>query len=199
MNGLRNEIFSGAAFALDQNRAGFAGGHFVDELHQFRNFSRDADDFAVAGMPPDFAAQGLDFVPQRSCFERILQSDRELFEIDGLADEIVGAETKRRFHFVELRIGGDHDHARGFPGLFDFFENLNPAQVRKVDIEKNGIHAFLLEHLKRLFSRARFKGLKAKFRALLREGPANELVVDNENPFLGHGLGYHRQSRAFIA
>jgi hypothetical protein len=51
-----------------------------------------------------------------------------------------------------------------------------------VDVE-NSIHTFLLQRLERFFSAARLDGLKAKFSALLREGPTNQLVVDNQNPF----------------
>ena len=51
----------------------------------------------VTGSPPDFAAQRLDLRPKAPASERILQRDAQLFEIDGLADEIVGAQPHAAF------------------------------------------------------------------------------------------------------
>jgi hypothetical protein len=70
-----------------------------------------------------------------------------------------------------------------------------------VDVEENGIHDLLLEHLERLLSSARFDGLEAEFGALLREGPTNQLVVvDNQNPFLSHAVTVSpNDGRGFIA
>ena len=48
VDGLGDEILAGAAFALDENCGGLAGGDLLDEVHQLRHFRRDADDAFVS-------------------------------------------------------------------------------------------------------------------------------------------------------
>src|ERR1041385_5138190 len=45
-------------------------------------------------------------------FKRIANRDAQLFEVDGLADEIVCATTQGRDGITDLNVTRDHDHDR---------------------------------------------------------------------------------------
>src|SRR5208283_523699 len=100
MDRFGNQVFTGAAFSLNQDSCGGAGGNFVDELHQFRDFARDPNDIVIARSPPNFISQRLHFGTERSSFQRVLQRNVQLIEVDGLADEIVSAQPQSRFYIV---------------------------------------------------------------------------------------------------
>ena len=102
MNRLGHQVLAGSAFALDQNCASFAGRDFLDELHQLGHFSRHANHVVIAGAPAHFSAQGFHFRAQRARFQGVLQRYAKLFVIDGLADEVVRAQTTRSASYAAL-------------------------------------------------------------------------------------------------
>ena len=57
MNCLRHQILAGSTLSLNQNRAGFAGRHFLNKLHQLGHLPRDANHLVIARAPPHFSAQ----------------------------------------------------------------------------------------------------------------------------------------------
>ena len=89
----------------------------LDEAQQLRHLLRDADDVVIAGAAAHLAAQRLNFGAQAGGFERVLDGDRELVEVQRLADEIVGAQLQRGLHVLQLRVGGDHDDGASVAGL----------------------------------------------------------------------------------
>ena len=177
MNGLRHQVFACPAFPLNQNRTGFAGGHFVHELHQFSHFSRHANDIVIAGAPAHFSAQGLHFVAERSRFQRVLQRDAEFLVIDRLADKVVRAQPQRGFHIFQLRIGRHHDDCARVAALLQLFQDLNAALAGQVHVKQYGVRRLVLQRAQRFFSIGSLNALVAVFDALLRKRPAHEFFV----------------------
>ena len=75
VDGLGNQIFAGAAFALNQDSGGLAGGHFLHEAHELRCFGRDCDDLVISSVAADLSTQRLDFGAQARSLQRVLDGD----------------------------------------------------------------------------------------------------------------------------
>ena len=177
VNPLGDKVFAGAALALNKDRGSFAGGDFLDEDHHLLHFFRFGDNVVIAGAAPDLSAQRFDLVAQAAGFERVLDGDGEFVEIEGLADEIVGAELERVFHVVELRIGGDHDDgARATVGL-DVLQHLETADVGQAHVEQHQVRDFLVREANRRSAVGGFDDFVTPLLALLAQRPADELFV----------------------
>ena len=98
----------------------------------------------IAGIAPHLAAQRFDLCAQAIRFERVLNGDAKLLEIQRLADEIVGAKLERGLHVVKLRVGRDHDDRRRVGSFLDLFENLDAAHVGHAHIEQNQVGRLVL-------------------------------------------------------
>src|SRR5215467_657393 len=75
VDGLGNEIFAGAALSLNKDGGSFAGGNFLDEIHQLDALRRHGDEVVIASVAADLAAQRANFGAQAVGFERILNRD----------------------------------------------------------------------------------------------------------------------------
>ena len=113
------------------------------EAHQLGRLRRDGDDFVITGGAADLATQRLDLGAQARRFQRILDGDAQFFEVERLADEVVGAQLKRGLHVIELRIGRDHDDRRRVGSFLNLLENLDAAQVGHADVEQNQVGRFV--------------------------------------------------------
>ena len=97
-------------------------------------FCRDANHVVVPGAPTDFAAQRLDLGAQAGGFQRILYRDRQLVEVERLADEVIGAQLERRFDVFQLRVGGDHDDRARVTGFLELFQDVDAAGVGQAHV-----------------------------------------------------------------
>jgi hypothetical protein len=68
VNGLGDEIFAGATFALDENCAGFAGCDFANEVEHFLHLLRFGDDLVISGTPAYLSARLSTFIFQATGF-----------------------------------------------------------------------------------------------------------------------------------
>ena len=66
MNGLGDQIFTGAALALHQDRSRLTGGDLAHEAEQLRHLLRDTYHVVVARATADLTAQRLDLGAQAS-------------------------------------------------------------------------------------------------------------------------------------
>ena len=81
----------------------------------------------------------MHFGAQAGSFERVLDGDVQLVEIDRLADEVVGSQLERSFDVVELRIGGDHDDGAGVAAFLELIEHLDAGEIGHADVEQDQI------------------------------------------------------------
>ena len=75
VDGLGDQIFAGAAFALNEDCGGLAGGHLLHEAHQLGYLRRDCDDLVISGVAAHLSTQGLDFGAQAGGLQRVLDGD----------------------------------------------------------------------------------------------------------------------------
>ncbi len=184
MDGLGDKVLTGAAFALNQNRRGFAGCNLFDEVHQFRHLGRNAHHVAIAGSASHLASQGLDFGAQAGGFKSVLDGNVQLIEIHRLAHEVVGPELERGLDVVELRIGGDHDDGAGVAILPELIEHFDAGEVRHADVEQDQIGRFMLGEFERRFSGVGLDHVVAPLLTLLAERPAYQALVVHDHDLL---------------
>src|SRR5580658_4330123 len=108
--GLGDKLLAGAALTLNEDGSSGAGGDFGDKIEQGRHFGGDGDDFAMAALAANFVAESFHFGTEVIGFESVLYRDVELVKIDGLADEIVGAELEGALDVVDLGYARHHDN-----------------------------------------------------------------------------------------
>ena len=202
MNGLGDQVFTGSAFALNQNRRSFAGGHLAHEVHQFGHLGRDADHALVAGFAPHFTAQGLHFGAQMRCLESVLDGDVQFVEIDGLAYEVVGSELERGFHVVELGIGGDHNDGASVAIFLELIKHFDAGEVGHAHVKQHEIGRFTLRQLEGRFAGFGLDDVVSPLFALLAERPAHQALVVHDHNFLSRHrclIYYERQAACSVA
>ncbi len=187
VNRLGDQVFARSAFALDENRGGLAGGDLLYETHQFCSLRRNCDHFVITRRAADLAAQRFDLGAKASRLERVLDGDAEFFEVERLADEVVGAQLKRGLHVIQLRIGRDHDDRRRVGSFLDLLEHLDAAQVGHTDVEQNQVGGLLLGEAEAGFARRGFDDVISPLFALLAQRPAHQaFVVHDQYLFSRH-------------
>src|SRR3954471_8940854 len=118
--------------------------------------------------------------------EQIVDAEENFGGIEGLADEILGAQGKRLSLDLGAVVGGDHQHGQvvGPTVQHDLLENLKPVLPAHVEIEQDEIRPGLEKKLQR------FVGVGGRSDALvpcLRENSGEQtdvliLIVDDEYP-----------------
>ena len=63
----------------------------------------------------------------------------EFVEVDGLADEVEGAELDGGLDVVQLRVGGDHDHGAGVAVFLQPLQHFQATDVGEADVEQNEV------------------------------------------------------------
>ncbi len=187
VDGLCDKVFAGAAFALNQDGGGLAGGDLADKVHELRHLGRDTSHVVIAGAATNLAAQGLYLTAQTGGLERILDGDVKFIEVEWLAHEIVSAELKRGLNVVELWISGDHNDGAGVATPLELFQNFQAADVGQAHVEKNEVGRFVLGQFQGRLARIRLDHMVAPLFTLLAQGPAHQaLVVDHQDFLSSH-------------
>jgi hypothetical protein len=138
---------------------------------------RFGDYLVISGAATNLASQILDFVFQAAGLERVTDGDCKLVEVERFADEIIGAKFQCPLHIVKLRVGGDHDDCSSAVVLLDVLKDVEPAHVRKSDVEQYEIGQLVVSGA---YAARAIWGLHygiAPFLALLAKRPANKLFV----------------------
>ena len=184
VDGLGDQVLARAALALNQDRGRLAGSDFLHEVHQFGRLRRHGDHFVIAGVPAHLAAQRLHLAAQVVGLERVLDGDVELFEVQRLADEVVGSEFQGALDVVQLRVGGDHDDGLGVTVLLELFQNLKAVQVRQAHVEQNQVRRLVLCQAQSGLSGGGLDDLVSPLFALLAQRPAHQALVIDHQDFL---------------
>ena len=116
----------------------------------------------------------------------ILDGDVKLVEIDGLADEVVGAELEGGFDVVELRVGGDHDDGAGVAIFLELIEDLDAGEVGHANVEQDEVGGFVLCEFEGGEAGIGFDDVVSPLFAFLPKRPADEAFVIDDHDLLGH-------------
>ena len=184
MDGFGDQVLAGAAFALNEDGGGLAGGNLADEVHQLGHFRRHADHAVIADTAAHFSAQRLDLVTQAGLLQRVLDDNPQLVEFDGLAHEVVGPELERGFHIVQLGVGGNHDDGPDVATFFEPVEHFDAGEVRQAHVEKHQVGRLALCQQERRFAGFGFDDEIAPLLAFLAERPAHQALVVHNHDFL---------------
>jgi hypothetical protein len=128
---------------------GLAGSDLADEPEQFCHLRRNAYHIVVSGAPANFPTQRFDFGTQTGGFERILDRDRQLVEVERLADEVVGPQLERVLDVVQLRVRRDHNDGARVVGFLDLLENVEAAGIGQAHVKQHEIRRLVMRHAKR--------------------------------------------------
>ena len=135
VKGARDELFSGAAFAVNEDAA-MRGRGEGDLLTQ--SFHRNAvAENAVALL--EFSAEAAIFLFQAQIVQSVFYGEDGFFERERLFDEVECAKLGGAHGRFDFSVTGDHhDHGNGF-AVVEAFKSGEAVDAGKPDIEKNQI------------------------------------------------------------
>src|SRR5262249_15850927 len=135
VNRARDQLFSGAAFAMDQDGAG-RGGHGADRLFQFLHGSTGTDDVVQRVAGSRIPAQREVLLAERQFFDRAVDGELDFIDQAGALADVVGGTTRldrldRGFIIVN---GSNQDDGRVGRNLMRVAENFDAVDVWHLDI-----------------------------------------------------------------
>ena len=142
-------------------------------------------------------AQRAHFAPQPRRFERLLDEQRDLVEVERLVGVVIRAVLHRLDGRLDARVRGQQDDQRVGVALLDLLEDRQAVAVRQLVVEQHEVDAFGVA-LERRRGGVGLDDAIAFLREPLGQRPANQLlVVDDENRRRLHGMGlvYARRQR----
>jgi hypothetical protein len=111
VDGASDELFAGAALAEDEH-VGSGAGDALDEVEDVVHLLAAAEDSLVAVARVERLAQLAVLLHERAAFERLVDDDLDLVELEGLGEIVVGADLHRFDGGVGRGVGGHHDDGR---------------------------------------------------------------------------------------
>ena len=84
-------------------------------------------------------AQGLVFPAQLAHFQRMLDKQEDLFQRQGLFDEIMRPAPQRAHGGFNIAVAGNHDHGHIRKAQLEQIQRLHPVHARQPDIEKDHV------------------------------------------------------------
>ena len=186
-----DQVLAGAAFALNQNGRGFAGGDLVHEGHQVLHALRFAHHVVIGG-----AAALQHFLPQRLVFraqlgglQGVLHRHAQFVVVDRFADKVVCALLQGQLHIFQLGVRGDHNDRAGIAGLLQPLQDLQPVHVLQAHVQQHQVGRLVLGHAQPIGSALGLGDLISPFLTFLAQGPAHQLfVIDDQDFFTRHNL-----------
>ncbi len=112
MNRFGDQVFAGARCALKQYRGHFAFGDLLRDGQHLAHRRRVADDLIETELLRALAAKHVHFAAKLARFDRVANRDLKFFEVDRLADKVVGAAAEGRDRLIDQHVRGDHDDNR---------------------------------------------------------------------------------------
>ena len=103
----------------------------------------------ITGAAAHLTAQRFHLRAQPRGFQRVLDGDRELVEIQRLANEIVGPQLERGLHVLQLRVGGNHDDGARVAGFLQLFQEFNAAGIGQAHVQQHEVGRLVVGHAQR--------------------------------------------------
>ena len=150
VDGLRNEVFTGAGFAVDEY-SGFRRGNLANGVVDLGHVSRLADNVreAVAFIEPSFEFVLLE--DEALLAESVLNDGFKFRDVDGLGLEVEGPLAQRfdsKFHF---RVFRDDDDANVRASIFGDGHEAHAVDPVRVELGDHGVEGPVIESVVGLF------------------------------------------------
>ena len=134
MDGLRDELFSGAAFARNQHGA-VRGAHDFDHLEELLHLLALSDEISHTVDFLELTLQVSVFFTQPPVLERVVHDEFQLFhEVFGFEDVIVGAHFQRLDRGFSTGKGGQQDELAVEAGAAELAQKIDACHVGHLDV-----------------------------------------------------------------
>src|ERR1700676_68141 len=144
MNGLRDELLAGAAFAADQD-GGTRGPHLGDQIEQREHFLAFADDVREIKALLQGALELHVFFAQVARLHGLRYLGEKFVVGPRLGDVVHGPILEGRSRHIDGAVRGDQNDGKLRIAAVDFFQEVEAVAVRKTDVEQQQIIGTLSE------------------------------------------------------
>ncbi len=132
---------------------------------------------------------GSDLAAQLARFERLLDEQRHLVQIEGFVDVVIGTELHRLDCVLHGREGRHQDDERLGRGLLDSTEHGQTVAIGQPEVEQHEVESW--PHLLEGFSDGtRLENAVAFLGKALPQGPAEQRLVVDDEQRCGHDGKY---------
>ena len=189
----RHQLLAGAVLSEDENPP-VGGRRDFDLLSQLADRTAVADQCCalvqlLAQLPYAFVLLLVG--------DRVAQRQRHLLERQRLLDEVEGAEAARLVGQGHVGVPRDHDDARRAGLGDDLFKDRETITPLEPDIEEDGVERGAAHHLQAALPGLRhLDAVPLVFQDIPQRVAHSLLIVDNEDPLLGHA-GYCSSERGW--
>ncbi len=187
MDGVGDEVLSGAALSGEQDRRRLHVLESPEHLEELPHGGRLTDDRGVAAGAA--LAQVVDLCRQAVGLQPLLDRQGDLAQVEGLREVAVRSELRRRDRAVDRAVRREHHDGKVSTGLPNGPDELQPAHARHLQVGQHQVGSVLFDSLEPFLAVAGLDHAIAKCSHVLVDGPTDEfLVVDDEDcGFLTHG------------
>ena len=194
MDELRDQLFSGAALAGDEDRR-IGGSHAsgqIDRSAERRRGAEHRDALAVAVFASKLRLDGVRLPPHEDAMRGTAEQDLQVRAGEGLGEIVPGSRAQGLETRVQGGIAGHHDDNRVRMRLEAHPQQTHPGYVPHVQIEEHNVEPVALEHVARFIPATRQADLIAFVPKHRRAAfPQRPLVVHNE--YVNAGLELRRE------
>ena len=182
MDRARDELFPGAALALNQDRRS-ARRRLDDQIEDLTHARALADDVRELVIPLlNVLAQVAVLVDQPPALHRVTDDDDDFLVLERLGDVVEGARLHRRNGALDRAVGGDDDDREIFVDALQLVERGDPVDAGHHDVHDRGVERQRPGHLEAFGARRGDSDVVAFAREQRLENLTHDLfVVDDEN------------------
>ena len=200
LDGARDQLLAGAAFAFDQDGdvgLGRARSQAEDLFHLGAGRHQVLEGELVVGL----LLQLLDLARKRADLELVADRNGDAFGAGGLDQEIVGAGAHRLHGAVDAAARGQHDHRQVGIGCAQLGQHLQPAHVGHHQVQQHQRDLFAartVDQVQRRAAAGRGDDLHAAAGdRRFQQSPLHGIVVNDKDglrhdaePFVPNGRGF---------
>ena len=146
VDGLGDQLFAGAAFALDQDRRA-AGRDLRDEVEEAQHVVAFADDVVEGVALLEGALEVDDLLFGGGAADGGADVGEQLLVVPGLLDEVGGARADGVDHIPYSPVGGDHDDRQLRRDALDAGQKVDAAFAGQSEIEQQKVVGAAGEHV----------------------------------------------------
>ena len=181
MDGLGDQLFAGAALALNQNRRA-AGRNLRDQVENLQHGLALADNILEVIALLQGALKLLVFFFSAAAAHRGPHVRQQLLIVPGLLDEVSGAILHGADSVIHGAVSGNHDHRQLWITVANIAKNLQSVAVRQGKIQQHQIKG-TLAHLDQslLASFCRRHGITLKLQQSFQRFTDGRLIIDNQH------------------